>query len=181
MKRLPTHKVRITIWHGSPALHVRNNTGGGTLFDIDEIKLAYEKCQDHHKWSLRLKVSKTHIRRAFELVGIDYLKDLFVTWQTGSTCAQIAQKIGMKAQDLARKFKDNGHIITRGPKRPQATTSEIESAANPEAPVVSVAKKLSVHWQTARKILIEAGLLQATEPRVPFQRYKLFAEPADTS
>jgi hypothetical protein len=87
----------------------------------------------------------------------------------------------MKAKDLARKFKDNGHIITRDPKRPQTTTSEIESAANPEAPVVSVAKQFSVHWQTARKILIDAGLLQTTEPRVPFQRYKLFVEPADTS
>ncbi len=117
----------------------------------------------------------------FELVGIDYLKDLFSLWKTEFTCAQIAKKIGMKAQNLGQMFKRNGYVLKRGRRRIEANHSEVQKVAEPEAPVVSTARHFNVHWQTAKKLLTEAGLLQAQENRKPFQRYKLSKETINSS
>lgn len=181
MERLSTQKVRLINWQGSLAIHVRNNTCGGELYGLDEIKNEYERCRDHLRWSQRLNISPRHVRQMFELAGIDYLKDLFSLWKTEFTCAQIAKKIGMKAQNLGQMFKRNGYVLKRGRRRTEANHSELKKVAEPEAPVVSVARHFRVHWQTAKKLLTEAGLLQAHEIRKPFQRYKLSKETINSS
>lgn len=177
MKCVSTHKVRLIHWKGSPTIHVRNNTGGGELYDIDDIKSDYERCQDHLRWSQRLNIGTRHVRKMFELAGIDYLKDLFILWQTKFTCAQIAKKIEMKAQHLGQIFKRNGYELTRGRRRPAAHHGEVENVADRDAPVISIARHFNVHWQTAKKLLTEVGLLRTDEIRKPFQRYKLSTAP----
>lgn len=114
-------KVRRVFWENQPMFFVLGNSGLGYFYSPNEVAAAYNECTDHIDLAQQFDTSPTLVRKLLDLAGVDYLGDLFRAWETTSTCAQLAKKVRMKAQDLARKFRENGYRIPRGRKRPPLT------------------------------------------------------------
>lgn len=173
-------KVGRVLWENQPIFFVFGNSRLGFWYSSKEIIAAYNKCTDHVRLAREFDTSPTLVRKLLDLAGVDYLRDLFREWEMKSTCADLAKKIRMKAQDLARKFRENGYQISRGRKRPPRTQYELSKAAEENAPITSVARRFDIHWQTAKKLLKTAGLLD-TADRHSFERYRLAATAINSS
>lgn len=173
-------KVRRVFWEEQPMFFVLGKSGFGYFYSPNEIAAAYKRCTDHVDLALKFDTSPTLVRKLLDLAGVDYLGDLFREWQTTSTCADLAKKIRMKAQDLARKFRENGYQISRGPRISRPTQYEISKAVEENAPITSVAGHFGIHWQTAKKLLRAVGLLE-TAKRAPFERYRLAVNAINSS
>lgn len=92
----------------------------------------------------------------------------------------VAASIRMHPSTLSRQLRAAGYKICRGPRRRLLTQSQISQAVLERKTINAVARKLQVHWETAKKVLVENRFLSESvaEKGAP---YSISAAPFDTS
>ena len=99
------------------------------------------------------------LRKVLKLAGIDNTAELIQRYQSGELLSDIASSIRMHVFGLAKLFKANGHRVQRGPRIAPLTQKEISAALFGRQTINTAARSLCVHWETAKKLLIEFGFL----------------------
>lgn len=115
-----------------------------------------------------------------ELAGIDYLRALFVRYDQGEQISDIASSIRMHPSNLSKQLRKAGYKVCRGRRRPTLTQTQISKAVLERTTINAVARKLEVHWETAKKVLVENGFLMKTDAEQGAP-YSIPAAPFDTS
>lgn len=115
-----------------------------------------------------------------ELAGIDYLRALFDRHERRERISDIAGSIRMHPSNLSKQLKEAGYKVVRGKRRPKLTQSQISKSVLERATINAIAPKLQVHWETAKKVLVEYGFLSESDAERGAP-YSISAAPFDTS
>ncbi|MCF2872894.1 hypothetical protein L0664_17645 [Octadecabacter sp. G9-8] len=147
---------------------------------FEDVRKSYKLCTDHLSLAQIHGVTPRLVRKIMELAGIDYLRALFVRYEQGEQISDIARSIRMHPSNLSKQLREAGYKICRGKRRPTLTQIQISKAVLERKTINAVARKLQVHWETAKKALVENGFLMKpdAEQGAP---YSITASPFDTS
>ncbi|UWQ74342.1 hypothetical protein [Leisingera sp. M658] len=124
-----------------------------------EIETIYSQSDNLRTIASRLGITPLLIRKALRLASIDYLRDLYKQYQSGTPCAQLAAENGLTRSTLTKLFKQRGWQVKLGMSRPRFSQYQIAKAAMEHKTINAVARNLKVHWETAKTILKSQKLL----------------------
>lgn len=147
---------------------------------FEDVRKSYKLCSDHLSLARIHGVTPRFVRKIMELAGIDYLRALFVRYEHGEQISDIANSIRMHPSNLSKQLREAGYKICRGRRRPTLTQSQISKAVLERTTINAVARKLQVHWETAKKLLVENGFLMKTDAEQGAP-YPISTAPFDTS
>lgn len=147
---------------------------------FEDVRNSYALCTDHLSLARIHGVTPRLIRKIMELAGIDYLSALFERHEKRERISDIAASIRMHTSTLSRQLRAAGYKICRGPRRRLLTQSQISKAVLERKTINAVARNLQIHWETAKKVLVENRFLSESvaEKGAP---YSISAAPFDTS
>jgi len=152
----------------------------GSSYSVAEVRQSFDMCSDHRQLAATYRVSPRLIRKILSLAGVDYLKELHKRYQRNTKISDIATAIRMNPRHLAQQLKASGYAVRPGRRRPPMTQKQISEAVLKRQTIHSVAQNLLIHWETAKKVLVERRFLGAADAKRGAP-YSIAVKPIDTS
>ena len=107
-------------------------------------------------------ISALLMRRALEIVGVDYVSALHRQHLQGKNCQKIARQNGLSVRTLRKLFNDRGLKVFRGHPRRRVSQAELAKAAYKARSVSEAARRVNLKWEPARRAFSLAGFLVKT-------------------
>jgi hypothetical protein len=124
------------------------------MHKFSEMKANYRSATTLRELADRYRISTYLIRKALEIVGVDYLNDFYKKTLQGMSCKALAKAHGISFATLRNMFKSRGFLVHRGRPRRRLSQADLAKAAMNSKSIREAAGSLGVRWATARNLLI---------------------------
>jgi|GEM_PF-5979819 len=130
---------------------------------FEDVRKSFKLCPDHMRLAEIYGVTPRLLSKIMDMAGIDYLRALFDRHDQGERISDIAASIRMHPSNLSKLLRKAGYKCRREKRRQTLTQCQVSKALLERTAINAVARKLQVHWETAKKVLVENGFLMKTD------------------